>query len=482
MPIPNIQVLAPETIVLAFVLILLLVDAIGRRKRVTLLGILGLAGILLAGAASVYYWRDTATTFQGMAVADGFGMFANLLFLLAAGLAVLMGLDAVRRFALPSEVFALILIACLGMMLLASAVNLVTVFLALEVLSLALYVLTSVARDEWRSVEAGMKYLILGGFASAFLLFGIAMTYGATGTLSIAEIGPQAGAPSALLATPLLAAGLAMMLVGFAFKVALVPFQMWTPDVYEGAPSLITAFMSVGAKAAGFLALIRILETAFPYWQAQWGLLLAIMAALTMSWGNMAALAQKSVKRMLAYSSIAHAGYIAIGLAVAGQAGYSSVLFYLLCYVLMNTGAFAVVIALGRKGEPNEMLDDYDGLIQRKPLLAVTMALFMLALAGIPLTAGFLGKLYIFSSAVSQGYVWLAVVGVVNAVISAYFYLRVVARMFFSKADADAEAVAVPLPLALTLALTTLATVLLGVYPTPILDFIQLAIRPVVGY
>lgn len=482
MQIPNIRVLAPEAIVLGFALVMLLVDAVSRKKRLTLLGVLALVGVILAGAVSAYSWGAAAFTFQGMAVADGFAMFANLLFLLAAGLSVLLGLDAVRRFALPSEVFVLILLACLGMMLLASAVSLVTVFLALEILSLALYVLTSTARDEWRSVEAGMKYLILGGFASAFLLFGIAMTYGATGTLSIVEIVPKAGVPSDLLANPLLAAGLAMMLVGFAFKVALVPFQMWTPDVYEGAPSLITAFMSVGAKAAGFLALLRILETAFPYWQAQWGFLLALLAVLTMSWGNMAALAQKSVKRMLAYSSIAHAGYITIGLAVAGRSGYSSVLFYLLCYVLMNIGAFAVVIALGRKGEPNEMLDDYAGLIQRKPLLAVTMALFMLALAGIPLTAGFLGKLYIFSSAVSQGYVWLAVVGVVNAVISAYFYLRVVARMFFSKAEADAAPIAVPLPLTLTLALTALTTVLLGVYPTPILNLIQLAIRPVVGY
>jgi len=482
MQIPNIRVLAPEAIVLGFALVMLLVDAISRKKRLTLLGVLGLVGVVLAGVVSAYSWQSSSPTFQGMAVADGFAMFANLLFLLAAGLSVLLGLDAVRRFALPSEVFALILLACLGMMLLASAISLVTVFLALEILSLALYVLTSTASDEWRSVEAGMKYLILGGFASAFLLFGIAMTYGATGTLSIVEIVPKAGAPSDLLANPLLAAGLAMMLVGFAFKVALVPFQMWTPDVYEGAPSLVTAFMSVGAKAAGFLALMRILETAFPYWQAQWGFLLALLAVLTMSWGNMAALAQKSVKRMLAYSSIAHAGYITIGLAVVGRSGYSSVLFYLLCYALMNIGAFAVVIALGHKGEPSEMLDDYDGLIQRKPLLAVTMALFMLALAGIPLTAGFLGKLYIFSAAVSQGYVWLAVVGVVNAVISAYFYLRVVARMFFGKADADAAPIAVPLPLTLALALTALATVALGVYPTPILSLIQLAIRPVVGY
>jgi len=482
MQIPNLRVLAPEAIILAFVLLVLFVDALSRKKRVGLLGGLSLLGVILAVAASVYYWQDGAATFQGMVVADPYGMFANLLFLLAAGLAILMGLEAVRRFVLPGEVFVLILIACLGMMLLGSSVNLVSVFLALEILSISLYVLTASARDEWRSVEAGMKYFILGGFASAFLLFGIAMIYGASGTLSLAEISPQVGAPASLLDNPLLAAGFIFLLVGFAFKVALVPFQMWTPDVYEGAPSLVTAFMSVGAKAAGFVALIRILETAFPYWKAAWGLLLAILAVLTMFWGNMAALSQKSVKRMLAYSSIAHAGYIAIGLAVAGRAGYASILFYLLCYTLMNVGAFAVILALGRKGEPNEMMEDYDGLIHRKPILAVVMALFMLALAGIPLTAGFLGKLYIFSAAVSGGYIWLAAVGVINAVISAYYYLRVAARMFFGEAPADAKPISVPWPLALTLILTALAVIFFGVYPTPILDFIQLALRPIVGF
>lgn len=482
MQVPNVRVLAPESIILAFVLIVLFVDALSRKRRLGLLGGLALVGIVGAGAASVYYWQDAAPTFQGMATADGFAMFANLLFLLAAGLATLMGLDAIRRFQLPREVFTLILISTLGMMLLASAINLVTVFLALEILSISLYVLTASSRDEWRSVEAGMKYFVLGGFASGFLLFGIAMIYGASGTLTLSQISPMVGRPADLLAQPLLAAGMLLLLVGFAFKVALVPFQMWTPDVYEGAPSLVTAFMSVGAKAAGFIALVRILETAFRFWQPQWGLLLGIVAALTMSWGNMAALGQKSVKRMLAYSSIAQAGYVAIGLAVAGRTGYASVLFYLLAYVLMNTGAFAVVIALGRKGEPNEMLDDYAGLVHRKPWLALAMTLFMLALAGIPLTAGFLGKVYLFSAAVSQGYVWLAAIGVVNAVVSAYYYLRVVARMTFTEAEEDAEPISVPAPLTLTVALAALGTLFFGVYPTPILNLIQMAIRPIVGF
>jgi len=478
----DLQVLAPEAIVLAFVLIVLLIHALSGKRSATLVGGLALLGVVLAGAASLYYWGDTAPTFQGMVAADGYGLFANLLFLLAAGLAILMGLEAVRRFDLPAEVFTLILIACLGMMLLGSAVNLVAVFLALEILSISLYVLTASERDEWRSLEAGMKYFVLGGFASAFLLFGIAMIYGATGTFSLAEIGAQGAALGTLRDAPLLAAGLVFVLVGFAFKVALVPFQMWTPDVYEGAPSLVTAFMSVGAKAAGFVALVRILETAFPYWRMEWGWALAAIAVLTMSWGNMAALGQRSVKRLLAYSSIAHAGYIAIGLAVAGRTGYASVFFYLLCYTLMNVGAFAVILAMGRKGAFNEDMDDYAGLIRRKPGLALAMALFLLALAGIPLTAGFLAKLYVFSVAVVGGYAWLAAIALINAVISAYYYLRVAARMFFGEAPADASPIHVSAPLGVTLALTGLATVALGVYPAPILNLIQAAIRPIVGF
>lgn len=482
MQIPNLQVLAPEAIILAFVLVVLVVEALSRRTRAALLGGLALLGVILAAAASLYYWGDTSPTFQDMVAADGYGLFANLVFLLAAGLAILMGLEAVRRFDLPAEIFALILIASLGMMFLGSAVNLVTVFLALEILSISLYVLTASERDAWRSLEAGMKYFLLGGFASGFLLFGIAMIYGATGTFSLAAIGAQGASLSALRDAPLLAAGLIFLLIGFAFKVALVPFQMWTPDVYEGAPSLVTAFMAAGAKAAGFVALVRVLETAFPYWRAEWGLALAIIAVLTMSWGNMAALGQRSVKRMLAYSSIAHAGYIVIGVAVAGRAGYASVLFYLICYTLMNVGAFAVILAMGHKSALNEDIDDYAGLIRRKPGLALAMALFMLALAGIPLTAGFLAKLYVFSAAVVEGYAWLAAIALVNAVISAYYYLRVAGRMFFGEARADAAPVHVSGPLGVALALTALATVVLGVYPAPLLEVIQAAIRPLVGF
>ncbi len=478
----DLQVLAPEAIILAVVLLALLLNALGGKRSTAAMGWLALVGVILAGAASLYYWGDTAPTFQGMVGADGYGLFANVVFLLAAGLAILMGLEAVRRFDLPAEVFVLILIATLGMMLLGSAINLVAVFLALEILSISLYVLTASERDEWRSLEAGMKYFILGGFASGFLLFGIAMIYGATGTFSLAAVGAQGASLSALRDAPLLAAGLIFLLIGFAFKVALVPFQMWTPDVYEGAPSLVTAFMSAGAKAAGFVALIRILETAFPYWRAEWGLALAVIAVLTMTWGNMAALGQRSVKRMLAYSSIAHAGYIVIGVAVAGRAGYASVLFYLICYTLMNVGAFAVILAMGHKSAPNEDIDDYAGLIRRKPGLALAMGLFMLALAGIPLTAGFLAKLYVFSAAVVEGYAWLAAVALVNAVISAYYYLRVAGRMFFGEARANASPVHVSAPLGVALALTGLLTVILGVYPAPLLNLIQAAIRPIVGF
>jgi NADH-quinone oxidoreductase subunit N len=271
-----------------------------------------------------------------------------------------------------------------------------------------------------------------------------------------------------------------LLLVGFCFKVALVPFQMWTPDVYEGAPTPITALMSVGVKAAGFAALLRVLVVAFPTWQSTWGLVIAILAALSMTWGNLAAIRQGSVKRMLAYSSIAHAGYIAVGVAAAGDSGIRSVAFYLAAYVLMNIGAFAVVIALGREGAHNEELDRFSGLAKKHPWLAGAMMIFMLSLAGIPLTAGFLGKLYLFSAAVQANLVWLAAIGMLNAVVSAYFYLRVVAKMFLAAPPDDVEA-RVTVPLGVSIALAAIGTIALGVYPGPLLNLIKSAMEVLTG-
>jgi NADH-quinone oxidoreductase subunit N len=359
------------------------------------------------------------------------------------------------------------------MMLMAASVNLVTIFLALEILSIALYVLVGLDRARLRSSEAALKYLLLGAFASGFLLYGMALLYGQAGTTSLAGLHDYTVSLGGEF-PPLLMVALGLMIVGFGFKVALVPFQMWTPDAYEGAPTSVTAFMSVGAKAAGFAALGRVVLYALGDLNGDWVWVLAVLSALTMTVGNLAALRQTNLKRMLAYSSIAHAGYILVGVAAYNELGTSAMLFYLFAYAFMNVGAFAILIAMGRfegAAEGGETLNDLAGLAARKPWLAAAMTLFMLSLAGVPPLVGFLAKLNVFSAAVQAGLVWLAVIGVVNSVISAYYYLRVVVVMYMVDGRA-AEGAASPVCLALQVGvgLAAVAIVVLGLWPGPILE------------
>jgi NADH-quinone oxidoreductase subunit N len=371
------------------------------------------------------------------------------------------------------EYFGLLLLAASGMMFVGSATHLITIFLSLEIFSIALYALAGLNHTDSRSGEAALKYLLLGGFASAFLLYGMALVFGATGSTSLAGIATAVSAAAAAgTGTPMLLIGISLMLIGFAFKVAAVPFHMWTPDVYQGAPTSVTAFMSVGAKAAGFAALLRLLLVAFPGLVDIWVWPVAVLAVLTMTWGNLAALAQKNLKRMLAYSSIAHAGYVLVGAAAGGE-GAGGVLFYLLAYTLMNIGAFAVLIALERDASEvaGVSLERVAGLFRRKPWLAAAMTIFMLSLSGIPPMAGFLGKFYVFGAAVRAGYMWLAIVGVVNSVISAYYYLRVIARMAMAEPAEDVETLQCA-GLRIGTALATVGTVALGLVPMPALAMV----------
>jgi NADH-quinone oxidoreductase subunit N len=351
-----------------------------------------------------------------------------------AGLSLLVAIDYLGRHDMQrGEYYALLLFATSGMMLMAAATDLIVVFLGLEIMSVALYILAGFNREQLASAEAAMKYFILGAFASAFFLYGAALMYGATGTTNLARMGEWLSRGQALLdQDPMALVGLGLLLVGFAFKVAAVPFQWWTPDVYQGAPTSVTAFMSVGAKGAGFAALIRLLHSAFGQMEytTNWAVVAAILAALTMTIGNIVALTQKDVKRMLGYSSIAHAGYILVGVAAANESGVRGVLFYLLVYAFMNVGAFAVASVLERRGEFSTTLRDYAGLSQREPLLAAAMAVFMLSLTGIPPLVGFWGKLFVFRAAVESGQSWLAVVGVINSAVSAFYYLGVVVQMY----------------------------------------------------
>ena len=420
--------------------------------------------------------------------ADGYAMFLKLVILSAAALAILFSVEYAERTGLPQgEYYTLLLLSTTGMMLMVAAINLMTIFVALEILSIALYVLVGLNRADRRSGEAALKYFLLGAFASGFLLYGMALVYGQAGTTALAGIRQHVTSLGGQFPL-LLAMGLGLMIVGFGFKVALVPFQWWTPDAYEGAPTSVTAFMSVGAKVAGFAALGRVVLYAFGEMWPEWSWLLAGLAALTMMVGNLAALRQTNLKRMLAYSSIAHAGYILIGLAAANRAGVAAVLFYLFAYAFMNVAAFAVIIAVGRSqggGDgQGETLDDFAGLAARQPGLAAVMAILMLSLAGVPPLAGFLAKLYAFGAAVEAGLVWLAALGVINSVVSAYYYLRVVATMYMRESAAeDCEAEPAPASPALRvgLALAAVVVVLLGLWPAPIINLARTAVAALLG-
>lgn len=468
----NMMSILPGTVLLITALLVLVADLVWSNKQG--LGVLALVGVVAAGLLAVLNMPAAAgavPSFQGMAVADRFALVVTLVIAVSASLALLISLNYVGRVELPAgEFYGLLLLSATGMVFLAGATHLLTIFLSLEILSIALYALAGLRLETPRSGEAALKYFLLGAFASAFLLYGMALVYGSTGSTSLAGI--AAATPVQGPWDPMLLAGLGLMLVGFAFKIAAVPFHMWTPDVYQGAPSAVTAFMSVGAKAAGFAALLRLLVTAFPNLAGVWVWPVAILAVLTMTWGNLAALAQNNVKRMLAYSSIAHAGYLLVGVA-AGGAGVSGVLFYLMAYALMNVGAFAVLIALERAEDTAGVtLDQVQGLFTRRPWLAAAMTVFMLSLAGIPPLAGFFGKLYVFSAAVQQGLLALAIFGVINSVISAYYYLRVVGRMALAGPAEDVAAVRC-VALDVGTALAAVGTVLLGLYPTLLTGMVQ---------
>ena len=475
----NFIAIAPEIVVLVTALLVMVVDLFLAREQKHRLAWLSLVGVLAAGALSYAVWHRSDTQLQDMLVADNYALFLHMVILIAAALAILFSVDYADRTGLAQgEYYTLLLLSATGMMLMVSAVNLMTIFLGVEILSLALYILVGLNRAEQRSAEGALKYLLLGAFASGFLLYGMALFYGQAGTTSLSALRDYALSLGGEF-PPLLLVGLGLMIIGFGFKVALVPFHMWTPDAYEGAPTSVTAFMSVGAKTAGFAALGRVALYALGDLHGDWVWLLAALSALTMTVGNLAALRQTSVKRMLAYSSIAHAGYISVGLAAGNQLGISALLFYLFAYTFMNVGAFAILIAAGRlegSARQGETLGGLTGLYRRKPGLAVAMAFFMLSLAGVPPLAGFLAKLYVFGAAVEAGLVWLAVIGVINSVISAYYYLRVVAVMFLQERERAEDIPATVCPaVQVGLGVSAAAIVVLALWPAPILDLARQA-------
>jgi NADH-quinone oxidoreductase subunit N len=473
----DIQRVLPELIWCGFGVLLMLMQPFVRSRH--FLSFLALIGSLAGTVASVSALIHGGPGFYGLVQSDSFSFFFRLLVGTVAFLVVLAAGPYLDRERLPSaEFYALLLFATAGMGVLASAQELLTAFIGLEMSSISSYVLAGYRRDSLKSSESAMKYFLLGSFATAFFLYGIALVYGATGTTMLDKM---AGADTT---STLLKLGLAMILIGLGFKVAAAPFQVWTPDVYEGAPTPVTALFSAGPKAAAFALLLRIFATVpaatkFWFW-AFW-----VLAALTMFVGNLGALVQTNIKRLLAYSSIAHAGYILVAFAavttmtsnsdVGAAPAYAAVLFYLLSYALVKLGAFTIVSQLGGAGEKDLSLDDYAGLSQRQPFVAAMLSVYLLSLLGLPVTAGFFGKFYIFKAAVNSHLLWLAVLMAINSVIGAYYYLRVIVVMYMREPSAEAAALGpVPFPVGINLVLliTFAGTILFGVYPNPVINFI----------
>ena len=458
----------PFLIISIWAIVLLMVDLFVSNKGTV--AILSAVGVTLALVAVIARFGSDQVAFDGMIVADSFSDFLQIVILATALLGIAVAHDYLRRMHMErGEYYALMLFTVAGMLLMSLAGDLILVFLAIELLSLPLYVMSGFARPEKGSEEAAMKYFILGAFSSAFLVYGIALIFGATGTTNMAGVAQSIGGNQADLT--LLIIAVPMLLVGLGFKVAAVPFHMWTPDVYEGAPSAAVAFMSVGAKVAGFAALLRIFIAALPGLAQAWGPVVLAVSAATMIWGNVAAIAQTNIKRMLAYSSIAHAGYLLMALAAASDPRFadeavSAALFYLFAYLFSNLGAWAVVLTVERSEGRGLLIEDYAGLGRRRPALALAMAIFMLSLIGVPPTVGFIGKFLVFSVTIEAGLIGLALVGVVTSLVSAYYYLRVVVMMYMRSGEPETRSEGW---LNRTVGLTALATILLGVLPGPIL-------------
>ncbi|MGD8813841.1 MAG: NADH-quinone oxidoreductase subunit N [Anaerolineales bacterium] len=459
----------PVMIVAGWTMVLLLVDLFIPKARKGITALLSAIGLLIAMVVVILRFDVEYIAFGGMIIADGYASFLHLVFLLSGLIGIALAYDYIRRQGIErGEYYTLLPFTVSGMMLMAQAGDLIVVFLALELLSLPLYVLAGFAGPRAESEEAAMKYFLLGAFASGFVVYGIALTYGATQTTNMDAIltALQAGqADSTLL---LIGAGL--ILVGLGFKVAAVPFHMWTPDVYQGAPSAVTAFMAVGAKAGGFAGLLRVFLAAFPGLAADWVPVVVWIAAITMTWGNIAAIAQTNIKRMLAYSSIAHAGYILMALPAAAKAGMapeaiSGALFYLMAYAITNLGAWAVVLALEKEEGKGLEIEDYAGLGARRPLLAITMMIFMLSLTGIPPTVGFVGKFYVFRAVIASDLIGLALVGVITSLISAFYYLRVIVMMYMRPGEPESRS---EVWLNFSVGVAALATLVLGILPGPL--------------
>jgi len=462
--------LLPEIVLSIWGMVLLIAGVTNRMKEdpdaPSHLGWLALSGVVVAALANGWLHGITVTGDPGMIAVDGFRIFANWIFLVALAFTILISFAYVPRQRIQAgEYYALITLSTVGMMFMAAARDLIVVFLGLELMSIAVYALTALNRRDRKSAEAGLKYFILGAFSTGFFLYGIAMVYGATGSTNIAEV---AGVVSSGAAhAGFLVLGIGLLVIGFGFKVSAVPFHMWVPDVYEGAPAPVTAFMSAAVKAAAFVAFVRVFLVAFDGAYESWWAMLWWLSAVTMVVANLVALVQSNVKRMLAYSSIAHAGYLLVALVAANQTAAAGLLFYLLVYTLMNIGAFAVVITVAHQGEDRLQIEDYAGFGWQQPALGVFLTIFLLSLAGFPGTGGFMGKIYLLQGAADAQLWTLGVVLVMTTLVSYWYYLRVAWYMWMESGppDDDRAGLFVPMPMRAALIAGVALILLTGVFP-----------------
>jgi len=463
----------PEIVLTVFGLYLMLHSVFLPRRSGLVIPYLGLVGIIVAIIANFALIGESYVAFSGMVTVDRMTIVLNFLFLVTAGLSLLLSISYSSQVDVEFIEFTpLILFATIGMMLMGAAESLMIIFLGLETMSIALYILAGFRRTNRYSLEAALKYFLLGAFATGFLLYGIALLYGVVGSTNLTKILEYFSANS-LDANLLSLMGLGLLIVGFGFKVALVPFHMWTPDVYEGAPMPVTAYMSVGAKAAGFAAILRVFSLSAFSVSFEWTQVLWILAVFTMTVGNILALVQDNIKRMLAYSSIAHAGYILIGVVASNELTVPYVLFYLIAYLFMNLGAFAVATIVSGKNENRQKIKYFSGLGYTQPVLALVLAVTMFSMAGFPPTAGFMAKFYLFSAALKSGYLWLVIIGVINSLISVYYYIGIVVIMYM-KDPVDEKRIDRIVPgVGLVILIAILGIFYLGIFPSGMLGVLR---------
>jgi NADH-quinone oxidoreductase subunit N len=467
----NIGAILPALVLSAFGIAVMVAEPFVAERRKSVLGWLAFVGTISAMFTLFRMADNRGQWYSNLWIVDDYDIFLNFVFLLIAAITILTSIDFLRREDMNHpEFYSLLLFATAGMLMMAASNELVMVFIGLEILSIATYVMAGFRRTDLKSNESALKYFLLGSFSSAFFLYGTALIFGATGSTNLIAIA-EALRSSSDIQISLVYLSAAMMLIALCFKVAVAPFHIWTPDVYEGAPTPVTGFMSVGPKAAGFAVLFRVFMTAFPSIQDRWVSAIWMIAALTMVLGNVIAVVQPNIKRMLAYSSIAHAGYIAVAFAATSEKGTSAALFYLLAYSLMNLGAFAIVTILSRREDKFVNLTDYAGLGAKRPGLAAVLSIFMLSLAGVPGTAGFAGKFFIFRAAVESRLIWLVIIGVISTVISFYYYLYVLVQMYMREPNDEFTDVRLCGSLKIALAIAVIGTLYLGLMPTRVLDW-----------